>query len=102
MNRGRRGHWCWACDRYLPNERFSGRNHGRHFCRGCAKLPRAELELRQAERDLERPVDWNGLIRRRRHKEFARFLEHPNPRVREPAGRIQEADAEAGRSSAAC
>jgi len=29
------GHYCWACDRRQPNEKFSGRGHARHLCRDC-------------------------------------------------------------------
>ena len=54
VSRKRSGHFCWCCGRMRPNERFSGRNHGRHLCRDCARLPAEEREYRQGERDIER------------------------------------------------
>jgi hypothetical protein len=41
-----------------------------------------ELAFRQVLRNLERCIDWNGLIRRKQRIQFNRFLEHENPRVR--------------------
>ena len=51
--RKRRGHFCWSCERVLPNERFSGRGHARHVCRQCQKLGKEELAYRSARRDIE-------------------------------------------------
>ena len=84
----RQGHFCWACGRYRPNEKFSGRGHARHLCRECAKLGAEELAYRQALRNMERCLDWGGGIRRRRRKAFQQFLEHENPRVRAAAEEI--------------
>jgi len=75
------GHYCWACDCYRPNERFSGRNHARHLCRECAKLGAEELAYRQALRDLERRATWEGILPRKRRKSFQRFLAHEDPRI---------------------
>lgn len=44
------GHVCWMCGRSRPNEAFSGKNHGRHLCRECARLPR-ETRERARRRD---------------------------------------------------
>lgn len=71
-----------------PNERFSGRNHGRHLCRDCAHLPAEELEYRQGERDIERLLHDGLHIPRKRRAQFDRFLLHPNARVRDLARRI--------------
>ena len=38
------GQFCWMCERMRPNESFSGRNHGRHLCRECARLPKSERD----------------------------------------------------------
>ena len=54
------GHFCWACGRRRPNEKFSGRGHARHVCRECAKLGAEELAYRQALRNLERCMTWEG------------------------------------------
>ncbi len=71
-----------------PNERFSGRNHPRHLCRDCARLPAEELEYRQGERDIERLLHDGLYVPRRRRAQFNRFPDHPNPRVRDLARRI--------------
>jgi hypothetical protein len=52
VTKRRRGHFCWSCERSLPNERFSGGGHARHVCRECAKLGQEELEYRQTVRDM--------------------------------------------------
>jgi hypothetical protein len=41
-----------------------------------------ELAYRQALRNLQRCIDYCGLIRRKRRREFNQFLGHDNPRVR--------------------
>lgn len=86
--RKRQGHYCWACDRYRPNERFSGHGHARHLCRDCAKLGAEELRYRQALRDLERCVTAGGTIRRKRRKQFEQFLRHEDPRIRSLAEEV--------------
>ena len=84
------GHYCWACDRRRPNERFSGRGHARHLCRDCARLGAEELTYRQVLRDLERCVTWEGIIPRRHRKAFERFLQHDDPRILALAKEMQE------------
>ena len=86
------GHYCWACGRRRPNERFSGRGHSRHLCRDCAKLGAEELACRQALRDLDRCMTWEGFIPRKRRKSFEQFLNHDDPRIRAAAERMQQAD----------
>jgi hypothetical protein len=93
MSRKRRGHFCWCCGRVRPNERFSGRNHGRHLCRDCARLPAEEREFRQGERDIERLLRGSFYVPRRLRPQFDRFLEHPNARVRDLAREILEEQA---------
>lgn len=100
MGRKKRGHFCWCCRRRRPNERFSGRNHPRHLCRECARLPAEERAYRQAERNIERLLHDGFYVPRRRRSQFERFLEHPNARVRDLARGIlaeQQRDAEARR-----
>ena len=46
------------------NERFSGRGHAHHLCKDCAKLGKEELAYRQEIRNIDRLLDWDGLIRR--------------------------------------
>jgi hypothetical protein len=82
-----RGQWCWCCGRVLANERFSGRNHGRHLCRDCARLPVAEREYRSAIEQLARIWLRSGSFRRKR-PQIERFLQHPDPRVQACAAEI--------------
>ena len=37
------GYYCWACDQYLANEKFSGKGHKNHICKQCAKHPKEKL-----------------------------------------------------------
>ncbi|HQU42561.1 MAG TPA: hypothetical protein PK867_07095 [Pirellulales bacterium] len=77
-----RGHYCWSCDRYRANERFSGRGHARHLCRECAKLGPEELSYRQHVRNIERCLTYEGLVRRKRRSFVEQFLGHDDLRLR--------------------
>lgn len=33
------GHFCRLCGEYKANEKFSGKGHARHICKGCQSLP---------------------------------------------------------------
>ena len=88
----RRGHFCWACGRNRPNERFSGRGHQRHVCKDCSRLGQDELVFLQAVRDIDQTLDWDGLIRRKRRKSFQRFLSDTNPRIRAYALEVEARD----------
>jgi hypothetical protein len=77
------GHFCWSCGRTRPNERFSGGGHARHLCKDCNKLGQEELAYRQAVRDIDRTLQWEtGRVKRKHRHDFARFLCHPNQRIR--------------------
>ena len=76
-----------------PNEKFSGRGHSRHLCKECARLGTEELEYRQAVHDLERLLSAEGLIPRRNRRQFEKYLNHENARVRAYALEIETADA---------
>jgi hypothetical protein len=93
------GHFCWCCGRVRANERFSGRGHARHLCKDCAKLGKEELAYRQAIRDIDRLLDWNGLVRRRQRKSFERFLSHADERVRRYAEEVAADDARSREAS---
>jgi hypothetical protein len=80
-----RGHFCWACARTRPNERFSGRGHAKHLCRDCARLPREELEYRRAVRNIEPLVRSGWLIPRKHRARIEQFIAHSNERVRQYA-----------------
>jgi len=88
----RRGHFCWCCGRLRPNERFSGSGHARHLCKECSRLGATELNYRQAVRNLERHVTWEGIIGRKRRKSFERFLSHPDERIRKYAEQLAAED----------
>ena len=88
--RQRRGHYCWSCQRVLPNERFSGSGYRQHLCKACSKLGKEELEYRQAVRNIERCLGWDGRVRPRQRKSFERFREHPNERVRKYVEKLEE------------
>jgi transposase InsO family protein len=94
-----RGHFCWCCGRIRANERFSGRGHAHHLCKDCAQLGKEELAYRQAVRDIDRLLDWNGLVRRRQRKSFERFLSHPDERVRRYAEQVAADDTRAREAS---
>ncbi len=34
-------HYCHVCGRYLANERFTGKGHARHICKGCQREQKA-------------------------------------------------------------
>ena len=75
------------------NEKFSGRGHAKHLCKDCARLGKEELAYRQSVRNLERLLSRYGLIPRRRHEQFNRYLNHENPRIRAYALEIEMFDA---------
>ena len=84
-----RGHFCWACGRIRPNERFGGSGHKRHVCRECQKLGAEELSYRQGIRDVDRCLNFGGGVRRKNRRVFEGFLTHTNPRIREYAQKIK-------------
>ena len=92
------GHYCWACNRSRPNEKFSGGGHARHLCRDCSKLGTHELAYRQALNDLERCITWEGINPRRRRKTFEQFLSHDDPRIRTLAEEMRDEDLAARRA----
>jgi hypothetical protein len=91
----RRGHFCWSCGRTRPNERFSGKGHARHICKDCQKLGAEELAYRQAVRNIDRMIQWEtGRVKRKQRESFARFLRHPNERIRQYAGSVAAGEGE--------
>lgn len=86
--RSKRGHFCWCCGRMRANEQFSGRGHARHVCKECSKLGEEDLAYRRAVRDIDRLVDWDGVVRRRQRKSFERFLSHLDERIRRYAREV--------------
>jgi len=51
-----------------------------------------ELEYRQALRDLERCITWDGIIPRKQRRSFERFLQHDDERIRIEAEKMQFID----------
>ncbi|MFV2049617.1 hypothetical protein ACEWK1_19955 [Metabacillus sp. YM-086] len=35
MGKKKQGHYCFGCDRYRANEKFSGKGHRQHICKEC-------------------------------------------------------------------
>jgi len=35
----RSGHYCWVCQSYRPNEKFTGKGHKNHICKKCSSKP---------------------------------------------------------------
>ena len=58
-------------------------------------LGKTELNYRQAVRNLERHVTWEGIIGRKRRKSFEKFLSHPDERIREYAVQLAAEDVKA-------
>lgn len=89
-----RGCYCWCCDSVRANEKFSGKGHTRHLCKDCARLGKEELAYRQGVRDIDRLLRWGPFIPRKRRKEFATYLSHPNPRIQKYAQEVAACAAE--------
>jgi septal ring factor EnvC (AmiA/AmiB activator) len=49
----RTGHYCRICERYRPNEKFSGKGHAIHVCKKCASLPSEERQLIEERQEIE-------------------------------------------------
>lgn len=62
----------------------------RHVCRDCQRLPREELEFRQALRNIGRLVGFSTLIPRKKRAQLDRFLTHPDERVRACVRKLYE------------
>jgi hypothetical protein len=84
------GCYCWSCGRRRANERFSGRGRRQHLCNDCKRLGKEELAFRQYERNIDRLLTWDGMIRRKCRTAFQRYLTHPDQRVREYAARVEQ------------
>jgi hypothetical protein len=75
------------------NEKFSGKGHARHLCKDCARLGKEELAYRQSMRNLERLLTWDGRVPHENRRQFKKYLNHENERIREFAMEIETADA---------
>ena len=84
------GHFCWCCGRRRANERFSGRGHRQHVCKDCMKLGKQELAYRQKVRNIDRLLNWDGIIRRKNRAVFERYLSHADAGVLEYANMVKE------------
>ncbi len=50
----RQDHYCKICGMRKPNEKFSGKNHGKHICRACQSLPAEEKADRMRMHEFDR------------------------------------------------
>jgi hypothetical protein len=73
------GRWCWCCGGRSSNEGFSRKLR---VCHRCAKLGREEIAYLQHVRDIDRLLTFRGRVKKHQEKTFARYLAHPDPRVR--------------------
>ena len=48
MARKYRGHYCYVCGRVRPNEKFTGRGHGKHICKDCSRKKKPSAPGEQA------------------------------------------------------
>jgi len=44
------GHYCWVCETYKANEKFSGKGHKIHICKKCAQMQRAERRAKAKQK----------------------------------------------------
>jgi len=45
-------HYCRHCERYLANERFTGRGHHQHLCKECSRRPKGEIKKADQLREI--------------------------------------------------
>jgi hypothetical protein len=45
-------HYCRHCERYLANERFTGRGHHQHLCKECSRRPKGEIQKADQLREI--------------------------------------------------
>ncbi len=45
-------HYCRHCERYLANERFTGRGHHQHLCKECSRRPKGEIQKADRLREI--------------------------------------------------
>ena len=78
----KRGHYCWCCGRMRSNEKFSGKNHGKHLCKECSKIGQKDLKIRQAICNIDQIVRRNsGVISNKDKKLLEKFLTHSDEAV---------------------
>ena len=46
------GHYCKICGRERPNEQFSGKGHRTHVCKQCARMPKEQRRVIEAEEEI--------------------------------------------------
>jgi hypothetical protein len=46
------GHYCRICGRERPNEQFSGKGHRTHVCKQCARMPKEQRRVIEAEEEI--------------------------------------------------
>ena len=53
MGKKKNGHFCNACGRSRPNEKFSGKGHRQHICKDCKRKGELTYETSTSEYDRE-------------------------------------------------
>jgi len=46
------GHYCRICGRERPNEQFSGKGHRTYVCKECARMPKEQRRVIEAEEEI--------------------------------------------------
>lgn len=82
-------HFCFMCERYRPNEQFSGRGHKRHLCKTCQKLPKETREARQTLLDLHQMLRQSH-ISDENLKQLEAWIESHDPEVQRQAWLVRE------------
>lgn len=87
--RGLMSHFCFMCERYRPNEQFSGRGHSRHICKACQKLPKETREARQTLLDLYQLLR-QPHISDKNLQQLEAWMESSDPEVQRQARLVRE------------
>ncbi len=56
----KKGHYCWVCKSYRPNEKFSGRGHARHICRDCQREAKSARKQKRKQKKAETLPNCDG------------------------------------------
>jgi hypothetical protein len=85
----RTGHYCRICERYRPNEKFSGKGHRIHVCKECARLPKEERQLIEERQEIAGFLSQSNIS----EKNLARLeslAASQNPEIAKSAGVVLE------------
>ena len=61
-------HYCRHCERYLANERFTGRGHRVHLCKECSRRPKREIEKADQLREVAKFLEQSHISSKNRER----------------------------------